>query len=128
METVSRSRWWQNTALCKYYARAAAVVLVSVGLAGFGDALSWNLPTSVYHLSMGLLFAYVGLFVRGRETVRRMIGGLGVLLLVVKGVTIFVPLLWGGYPLWGTMEVTCLVLGIGSVLAAGFLRDLEPTG
>ena len=120
--------WWQNTALCKYYARGAAAVLVSVGLAGFVDALSEDYPSGSYHVALGLLFGYAGFFVRNREAVRQLIGGLGVLVLVVNGLYIPVPLLWGGHPLWGPIEVSCLIVGIVSVLAAKFLRDPPPAG
>lgn len=58
--------------------------------------------------------------------VRQLVEGLGVLVLVVKGVLIFVLLLWGGHPLWGPVEVSCLMVGIGSVTTAKLLRDPTP--
>ncbi len=127
MATGSR-RWWQNTALCKYFARGAAAVLVSVGLAGLVGALHWHYLSDVYHVALGLLYGYAGFMVPEREAVRQLVGGLGVLVLVVKGLAIPVPLLWGEHPLWGPIEVSCLIVGIVSVLAAKFLRDPPPAG
>ncbi len=121
--TQSRGRWWQNTNLCRYYARVAAAVLVPIGLAGSTGVLNWQFPSGLYHVAVGLFFAYVGFFVRDPETARQMVGGLGVLLLVVKVATILVPLLWEEHLHWGIIEVTCLVVGITSILVARYLRS-----
>lgn len=56
-------RWWQNLTLCKYYAKAVAAVLVSVGLAGLVGSLNWHSISDIYHVVLGLIFAYVGFFV-----------------------------------------------------------------
>ena len=34
-EEMSSARWWQKTSLCRYYAVAMAIMLVSMGLVGF---------------------------------------------------------------------------------------------
>lgn len=115
--------WWRNTKLCTYYARVAAVVLVLIGLAGTMGGLSWQFPSGIYHASIGLIFGYVGFFMRDLEAVRQMVGGLGVLLLVVKVATILVPLLWQEHLQWGPVEVTCLLVGITSILASRYLRS-----
>ena len=104
--------WWRNTKLCTYYAQVAAVVLVLVGLAGIMGSLSWQYPSGIYHVSIGLIFGYVGFFMRDLEAVRQIVGGLGVLLLVIKVATILTPLLWEEHLHWGPIEVTCLVVGI----------------
>lgn len=52
-----------------------------------------------------------------------MIGGLGVLLVAPKVVTIASSTLLGDEPLHGPIEITCLVLGLTSILAAWFLPD-----
>ncbi len=119
--TQSRG-WWRNTKLCRYYARVAAAVLVSVGLMGIMGSLSWQFPSSIYHVGIGLLFGYVGFFVRDLEAVRQIVGGLGILVLVVKVATILAPLLWEEHLHWGPIEVSCLVVGIVSILAARYLR------
>ena len=70
------------------------------------------------------LFLYIGFVHNDEVVVRRMVGGLGVLLLLVKLPTIVILLgIWGGHPLHGPVEITCLVLGVGSILAARFLHS-----
>ena len=57
---------------------------------------------------MGAIFAHLGFFQRDTMVVRGVIGGMGVLVLLVKGVVILAPLLWGKphfhapskYPVW----------------------------
>ena len=117
------TRWWRNTRLVTYYARAAAVVLVLSGLSGFAHVLSWALLPSFYHVALGLLFGYVGLFVRDKEVMRQTVGILGALMVTVKGITLLALLLLGEDPLWGPTEITCFVVGITSILVARYLRD-----
>lgn len=62
------------------------------------------------------------------ETVRELVGGLGMLVLVVKVSTILVPLLWGDRAMWDPIEVTCLVVEIASIAAARYLRDPTEKG
>ncbi len=115
---------WRNTQLVRYYARAAAVVLVLLGLSGFTRVLlNWAWLPSVYHVGLGLLFGYFGLFVRDKEDVRRAVGGLGTVMVTVKGITLLVLLLLGEDPRWGPIEMTCFAVGITSILAAIYLRD-----
>jgi hypothetical protein len=70
-----------------------------------------------------LALAVVGFSRQEAASVRQMVGGLGVLLVVVKVITIVTPLTWGGPPKHGPIEITCLVLGITSILAARYLKD-----
>jgi hypothetical protein len=107
--------------MVRTYASVASIVLVSLSLAGFVGVTQMDLPANVFHLGVGSLFVYLGFFQRDAEVVRRMVGGLGVLLLSVKGVVILVPLLWGEPPLLAPVEVTCLVAGLLSILAARYL-------
>ncbi len=81
-----------------------------------------------YHVGVGLLFLYVGFWVRDPQTVRQMVLGLGVLLVVVKTITILVPLGWGGPPEHGSVEISCLVVGVLSILAARYLPDHRRSG
>lgn len=77
-----------------------------------------------YHAGVGLLFLFVGYARLETTIVRQMVRGLGVLLVAVKGVTILVSwLLPTPYFLHGPVEITCLVLGIASILAARYLPD-----
>jgi hypothetical protein len=71
---------------------------------------------------MDALFAYLGFLQRDLEVVRMMAGGMGVLLLVSKVVVILAPLLWGEAPYRGPIEITCVLAGGLSVLAARYLR------
>lgn len=109
--------------MVRTYASVAGIVLVSLSFAGFVGIAQMNLPASVFHLGVGSMFVYLGFFQRDAEVVRRMVGGLGVLLLSVKGVVILIPLLWGEPPLLAPVEVTCLVVGLLSVLAARYLHQ-----
>ncbi len=78
---------------------------------------------SFYHAEVGLLFRSVGLVHRDEVVMRHMVGGLGVLLLTVKALTIVILLTCGRHPLHGPVEITCLVLGGVSILAARVLRS-----
>lgn len=100
------------------------LVLILLGLAGLADIVGLNLPVNIFHLGVGGLFAYVGFFQKDASVVRTVVGGLGLLLLLVKGVVIVAPLLWGESPLLSPIEITCLVVGLLSILAARYL----PTG
>lgn len=104
------------------YARIAAVFLLAVGAGGF-FVWEWRAVSVFYHTGVGLLFLYAGFLSRDTVVVRRLVGGLGILLLVVKVATILTPLAWGGRSLHGPIEITCLVVGVSSVLAARYLRN-----
>ncbi len=114
--------------MIRAYARVVGVVLVSLGLWHFLGGADAPGGTSVYHAGLGALFAYVGFFQRDEITVRRVVGGLGLLILLVKVVIILAPLLWAEVLLWGPIEVTCLVVGVLSILAARFLPDSGSLG
>jgi hypothetical protein len=60
------------------------------------------------------------------EDVRRTVGALGVLLVVVKGATLVVLPVLGEDLLWGPIELACFVLGIASILTTWYLRDPSP--
>ena len=109
------------------YARAAGVVLLGVAAAGLFIP-GWKAVAIFYHVGVGLLFIYVGFWLRDAVSVRQMVGGLGVLMVVVKTITVFTPLAWGGPPEHGPIEVTCLVVGISSILAARYLPDYRRSG
>lgn len=110
------------------YARIVGLILVVAGLGGlfylprlfFIPDLS--LGESCFHLATGTIFAYLGFFQPDEEVIRPVVGGLGVLLLLGKGTIISTGLLWGEAHLFGPTEITCIVFGITSVLAAKYLR------
>lgn len=107
------------------YARIAAAFLLAVAVFGF-SAWEWRVVSVFYHAAVGLLFLYVGLLLKDAAAVRQMVGGLGVMLLVVKAITILTPLTWGGQALHGPVEITCLAVGVSSVLAARYSPDNGP--
>lgn len=111
--------------MIRTYARVAAGMLLAIAVVGF-SILGWRATAAFYHAGVGILFAYAGFFQRDDETVRQIVGGLGVLVLVVKALTIVTPLAWGGPPQHGPIEVTCLVVGLASVLAARYLPGDAP--
>ena len=102
------------------YARIAAVFLLAVAVFGF-SAGEWRVVSIFYHAGVGLLFLSVGFLLKDTTIVRQMVGGMGVLLLTVKAITILTPLTWGGHVLHGPIEFTCLVVGVTSILAAKYL-------
>ncbi|MDP8946500.1 MAG: hypothetical protein M3N09_00135 [Actinomycetota bacterium] len=108
--------------MIRTYARLAGVVLLALAVVGF-SSLGWRVTASFYHAGVGLLFLYVGFWLRDPTIVRQMVGGLGVLLVLVKAITTATPLTWGGAAKHGPIEITCLVLGITSILAARYLKD-----
>lgn len=57
-----------------------------------------------------------------------MVGGMGLMLLLVKAVSTVAPLLWGGKLLLGPIEVTCFVVGVLSVAVAGLVKDEDVEG
>ncbi len=113
--------------MLRTYTKIVGVVLLSMGLAGLADVVGWQPLTGLYHLVVGLFFAYLGFLQRDVAVIRTVVGGMGVLLLLVKAVTIFSPSLLGDAPLHGPIEITCLVIGLLSILAAKYLPDGSPT-
>ena len=107
----------------RIYSGAAGLILVVFGLLGFSGVLDWNPLASTFHLSVGLLYLCATFLLKDALSIRQMIGGLGVLLVATKVVTIASPTLLGDEPLHGPIEITCLVLGLTSILAARFLPD-----
>ena len=107
--------------MLRSYTRIVGLGLVLFGLAGLVDIVGLEPPANIFHLGVGGLFAYAGFMHKDVSIVRTIVGGLGLLLLLVKGTVIVAPLLWGDAPLFAPVEITCLVVGILSVLAARFL-------
>jgi len=107
------------------YARIAAIFLLAVAVFGFW-AWGWRVVSVFYHAGVGLLFLYVGFLLKDTTIVRQMVGGLGILLLAVKAITILTPLTWGGHALHGPIEITCVVIGVFSILAARYLPGDRP--
>lgn len=118
------TRSWRNTTrLPTYFARIVSAVFIMLGLVGFTNVEGWAWAPSLYHFGLGLLFAYAGFFERERESVLQIIQGLGVLMVAIKGITLLALLLLGYGIRWDSIEVSCFVVGIGSILVARYLRD-----
>jgi hypothetical protein len=104
------------------YARIAGIVLpgvAAVGSTGWGWYAAWAL----YHMGWGILFLYVGFSRLEVATVRQIGGGMSVLLVSVIRAAILVSWLLPTSILHGPIEITSLVLGVASILAARDLPD-----
>ena len=104
------------------YARLVGIVLLVVaasGLALFG----WDAAAIYFDASVGLFFLFVGSARLEPAVVRQMAGGLGVLLALVMGVTIVASWLLPTRYLHGPIEISSLVVGGTSILAARYLPD-----
>ncbi|MDQ3377537.1 MAG: hypothetical protein M3533_11665 [Actinomycetota bacterium] len=113
--------------MLRIYACSAGSVLLMVGLAGFAVLPKMNAAESFFHLAVGALFVYLGFWQKDRNVVRTVIGGMGVLLLLSKGVVVAVVVLVGNEePLFGPVEVVCFAVGFLSVAVARFARDASP--
>jgi hypothetical protein len=88
--------------------------------------LGWDAGEILYHTALSLLFAYAGFATGEAAVARAMVGGLGGLVILVGAVEIlaawFLPWHLVLYP----HDATCLLVGIGSFLAAKFLIDDKP--
>ncbi len=111
--------------MLRLYAGVAAVALLATGVGGLSSLWGFDPLLGFYHAGVGVLFGYAAFFERDAVTVRRIVGGLGVLVLAIKSVTVLITVLVHGVFEHGPVEVTCLVLGIGSILAARYLPE-EP--
>ena len=106
--------------MLRLYARIVGLILVSLGMAGLVGIVGVSVASSFYHTCVGAFFVYLGFWQRDVLVVRRVVGGLGLMLLLVKGATTVVPLLWGGGMLLSPIEVTCFVVGVLSVIVAKY--------
>jgi hypothetical protein len=98
-----------------------------VGLAGFTVLPKLNAAESFFHVAVGAMFVYLGFWQKDRNVVRTVIGGMGVLLLLSKGVVVVVVVLAGNEePLFGPVEVVCFTVGFLSVIVARLARDAPP--
>jgi hypothetical protein len=118
----------EDTIGIRAYARIVGVLLLLASLVGGAGVIPTAFPADFFHAGVGAIFVYLGFLQRDVEVVRQVVGGLGILLLTVKAVVIFLPLLWGESLLHGPIELTCLVAGVLSIFAAKYLRSDAATG
>jgi uncharacterized membrane protein len=107
------------------YVRIAGLVLLAIVAVGLGG-WDWSAPSVFYHAVVGIFFLYVGFSRLGITTVRQIVGGLGVLLVLVSGMAILVTWLLPMSFLLGPIETTGLIVGVTSMLAARYLPDDLP--
>ncbi len=119
----------------RLYARVAGLFLVFLGIAGLLLASTLffvpklGLVESFFHVFVGAMFLYVGFVNRDAAVLRSVVGGLGVLLLSGKAVMILAGLVFGAEgPLLDPVEVSCMAVGLTSVLAARYLKGDDRTG
>ena len=105
--------------MIRKYAWIAAVALLATAIVGF-VVPGWHYGAAFYHLFLALLFGYVGFFAPNHGHVRQMVMGLGVLVLLVKATEILLSWSFSGRVLHGPVEITCLMVGITSILAARY--------
>jgi hypothetical protein len=104
------------------YARIAGVLLLAtaaVGLVGW----DWGAASASYHAGLGLFFLFVGFSRLEVTTLRQLVGGFGVLLVLVGGVAILASWMLPMRYLHDPIEITSLIVGVASVLAASHLPD-----
>ena len=94
-----------------------------MALLGITGLIPTAFPADLFHASVGAIFAYLGFLQQDAEIVRQVVSGMGVLLLVVKVIIIFLPLVWGESILHGPIELTCLVAGVLNIVAARYLAE-----
>ncbi len=109
--------------MIRTYARIVAVVLIALAFLGLA-VLGWSMGDIIYHGGLGLLFAIAGFWQRDATTVRMMVGGLGGLGITIKAVELLGTWVLPAVPLYlGPHEITCITVGIASLLAARYLPD-----
>lgn len=70
--------------MLRLYARIVGLVLVLIGLAGLVDVMGVSIATSFYHAAVGAFFTYLGFWQADTLVIRSVVGGMGVVLLLVK--------------------------------------------
>jgi hypothetical protein len=104
------------------YARLAGIVLLVVAAAGLA-LFGWYQAEIYYHAGVGLFFLFVGFSHLQSTYFRQMVGGFGVLLLAIGGTTILGTWLSPMRYLHGPIEITSVIAGLASILAARYLPD-----
>ena len=104
------------------YARLVGMVLLVAAVAGLA-LFGWDAASIYFDASVGLLFLIGGSARLGPAVVRQMVGGLGVLLALVMGVTVLTSWLLPTRYLHAPIEIGSLIVGGTSILAARYLPD-----
>lgn len=113
--------------MIRAYAKVVALVLEGIALAG-ATVVDWGVLATLYHAGLGILFAYVGFRPSlDTETSREIVAGLGLLVLTVEVVAILLSWLAPIHLMYGSIEITGLVVGVTSILAAKYLPGSKET-
>jgi hypothetical protein len=107
------------------YVRIARLVLLAIAAVGL-VSWDWSAASVFYHAGLGIFFLYVGFFRLGITSVRQMVGGLGVLMVLVSGMAILATWWLPTSFVLGPIETTGLIVGVTSMLAARYLPDDLP--
>lgn len=107
--------------LLRAYALGVGFVLLTLGLVGFTSLPHSTASESVLHLGIALLFFCGGLLLRDLGTLRTFLGGMGVLLLVGKGIIVSTRWFDEGFLHLPLVGIVCLVAGATSLLIALFV-------
>ena len=105
----------------RVYAAIVGILLLLVALLRITGPIPTAFPADLFHASVGAFFALLGFLQRDAEALRQVIGGMGVLLVIGKGIILFILLAWGEAPFHGPIEITCFIAGVLSILAARHL-------
>ncbi len=91
--------------MTRQYAKVAGVVIVLIGVLGLilgekslGGVLNIDIVEDIIHLATGGLMVYVGFASSDAGLLRKVVGGLGVVYLVVGLLGFVVPMLFGLLP------------------------------
>lgn len=108
------------TGVIQTYAKLVGVGLLALSAAGI-VSLGWNVVEIVYHAALGLFFAYAGFRLKDANDARRLVGGLGVLLIAIEAMELLT--IWFS-PMTLVLcahDFTGLGVGASSILASRYL-------
>jgi preprotein translocase subunit Sss1 len=130
---VNRQR---GTSMTRQYAKVAGVVIVLIGVVGLlagerslGGVLNIDIAEDLIHLVTGGLMAYVGFSTRDADLLRKVVGGLGVVYLIVGLLGFVVPTLFGLLPSGYSVvdNLIHLLLGVAGIYLGYFAAQQHAT-
>ncbi len=119
--------------MVRTYAKVVGVIVILLGVVGLlaGEdpllgAVNIEVAEDIIHLLSGGLMAYVGFAVRDTDVVRKVVGAIGVIYLLVGLLGFVAPGLFGLLPQYGYSvvdNVIHLVLGAAGIAVAWVVGD-----
>ena len=122
--------------MTRQYAKVAGVVIVLIGVVGLlagerslGGVLNIDIAEDLIHLVTGGLMAYVGFSTRDADLLRKVVGGLGVVYLIVGLLGFVVPTLFGLLPSGYSVvdKLIHLLLGVAGIYLGYFATQQHAT-